>query len=92
MSASSAIVQYVDAGAAVIRRCHDQTPRLPISWKAPRSPSDANDIEMKSEERLFRVACDRPAAESRIKPDAKAVPSRELHKVQSAILRNTACL
>ena len=55
-------------------------PRLPISSKAPPSPSDANDAAMKSSERLLSTACNRPACTNRVAPIVKAAPSRELHR------------
>ena len=67
-------------------------PRLPISSKAPPSPSDANEAAMKSSERLLSTACKRVASKRRVAPIVRAVPSRELHMASTPIARSWPCL
>ena len=92
MSASSAIAQYMVNGADAWRRSDVHMPRLPISSKAPRSPSVAKEALIKSSERLLSTVCDRPASKSRVVPVAKAALSRELHSASAPLARSCACL
>eukprot|EP00964_Phaeocystis_antarctica_P004160 scaffold2240_cov75-Phaeocystis_antarctica.AAC.1 len=53
------------------------TLRLPISSKAPPSPSSAADAEMKSSDRLLSTTAKRPAQSARAAPRANAAPPRD---------------
>ena len=88
MSASSAIAQYEVAGEDARWRSDAQMLRLPISSKAPPSPSYAKDAAMKSRERLLSTVCDREAAMCRAKLIERAAPSRELHKATTSVERS----
>eukprot|EP00966_Prymnesium_polylepis_P153010 3534734-Prymnesium_polylepis.2 len=73
-----AIAVYTVLARAAWWRCSDHTARLPISLRQPCSPSEANETETKSFDRLLSTACDRVAAASSVAPAANTAALREL--------------
>ena len=92
VSASSAIASNVVQGAAATCRVVDQMLRLPISSRAPPSVRHANDVLMKSPDKLLRTAWHRPDSSRRALPAANADASRELHRRRAPMDRTYACL
>ena len=92
MSASIATAQYAVDGAEAAWRAKAQMLRLPISSRAPPSPSTASETGMKSSERLLSAACARPDPSNRAAPIANTEPSRELHVPSAPTSRSCACL
>eukprot|EP00964_Phaeocystis_antarctica_P009599 scaffold5224_cov78-Phaeocystis_antarctica.AAC.2 len=77
MSLSIASTSYWTAARAC-RTCAElHTPRLPISSKAPLSPSNATDAEMKSSDKLLSTTAKRPPQSARAAPCANAAPPRD---------------
>eukprot|EP00964_Phaeocystis_antarctica_P038771 scaffold22169_cov69-Phaeocystis_antarctica.AAC.2 len=77
MSLSIASTSYRTAARACHVRVALHTPRLPISSKAPPSPSSAVDAEMKSSDKLLSTTAKRPPQSVRAAPRANAAPPRD---------------
>eukprot|EP00964_Phaeocystis_antarctica_P088953 scaffold56656_cov67-Phaeocystis_antarctica.AAC.2 len=77
MSLSIASTSYRTAARACRIRAALHTPRLPISSKAPPSPSSTVDAEMKSSDKLLSTAAKRPPQSARAAPRANAAPPRD---------------
>jgi len=77
MSLSIASTSYRTAARACRIRTALHTPRLPISSKAPPSPSSAADAEMKSSDKLLSTTAKRPPQSARAAPRANAAPPRD---------------
>eukprot|EP00964_Phaeocystis_antarctica_P151496 scaffold119109_cov68-Phaeocystis_antarctica.AAC.6 len=92
MSSSIANTSYRTAARACCIRAALHTPRLPISSKAPPSPSSAVDAEMKSVDKLFSTRHRRAAWHARAAPCANVAASRELVLLQTPRPRSNVCL
>eukprot|EP00964_Phaeocystis_antarctica_P116837 scaffold80720_cov71-Phaeocystis_antarctica.AAC.8 len=77
MSSSIASTSYRAAVRACCIRAALHTPRLPISSKAPPSPSSAADAEMKSSDKLLSTIAKRLLRSAHAAPRANAAPSRD---------------
>eukprot|EP00965_Chrysotila_dentata_P149891 4950035-Pleurochrysis_carterae.AAC.1 len=91
MSTSSATGVYETVAHEATPRATVQMERLPISSKKQLSPSDAKAAEMKSAERLLRMAWTRWPTSCVAVPYAHAVASRELHAQRTPAPRSTVC-
>eukprot|EP00964_Phaeocystis_antarctica_P050830 scaffold29593_cov83-Phaeocystis_antarctica.AAC.1 len=91
ISVSRASASYEKAPLLAPARSLLHAPRLPISTKAPPSPSSAAETATKSPERLLSTSWSRPPQCALAAPQENAPASRELHSRPTRCSRSGRC-